>query len=483
MRRPGVGVLRRSGFRGISGVRGGGAPPFDPLTDPDLAGLWLAPPYGASAGAADDGTTLTVPDLGPNARHLTATGGTGRPAIAATGCAGKRAIDFSALVSGNAPLLNAAIGGDLVGETAVTVLHVTGIAAALPTAAFYARYGPGAGGDWYWRHVVPAVGRQDVEVIGTPNTVWYSTLRSDPCVFTGVRAAAFDVSLAMGKAMPVWKDGVPLVGAYNSDGGTPTTLASRTVYVGSNTNGTSPLKTPLGAMAIVKRVLSQPEIEQWTMWLRGVFDLGAPVRLLQSGDSITAADGWRRGVWDLYAADCAASLAQYGVHQPIGSGGLGATWQQNWHDGVSGTRVAQLATRMATTLASGSIFDPNAVMCLIGINDIILDGASAATVAAAWEALLIAIYDLRPTVKIKLMQLINNTSAAGAFTATVLAANALGPTAVANAIAARPGMLAEWVPSIYTVALADGTHPTTGPGGGYEAMAADYYPRIMSWAT
>jgi hypothetical protein len=454
-----------------SGIGGGGGAPvpaFNPLDDPDLVALWIA------KDASDDGTTLTLPDRSPNGFALAATGGSGRPSISATGFAGQQAIDFSSLASGWVPLQSAAIGAALNTRQQMTVINLLG-AVASPAAAFIMRYGASAAGDWYWRHTVPNVGQHDVNWFNSTATTYQTTMRCEPGSLPVCVAATFDGSLSSNKIGGVWRDGDwAMPGTYPANGAPTTTVGNKTLYVGANNTGTSPLKQPWGGAAIVRRVLSPSEIAQWTEWMRSQYSMGEPRRILFVGDSITAqASGYRRRIWDLYAADGAQPP---GKHQPIGGVGLGATYLQNYHDGVSGSRVATCTTRMATTLANPSAYDPHVVCLLAGVNNIILDSDSAADVAAEWEAFCTAVYDLRPNVKIKLISLINNSTGS-----IIQDANALGPAAVANAIAARPGMDAEWIDSIYTVPLSDGTHPTTGSGGGYELMGDAYYPLVMGW--
>lgn len=455
-------------LRGIPGVVDGpfGPSGFDPLADPDLVALWLADD------ASDDGATLTQPDRGPGGYHLTATGGSGRPSLASGGfVAGHQAINFASLASGWVTLSSSAIGAALTGGQKATVFSLLGPIAS-PAAGYVMRYGAAAAGDFWWRHSVPSTGQHDMAVVNTTIANRQSILRGEPASLPVIMAWTFDGSLASNKIVGVYRDGDWLMaGTTVTEGAPTTTMGNKTLYVGANSSGASPIKQPWGGGAVVKRVLTQAEIERWVAWFRSQHGMAAPRRILFTGDSITAAaTGWRKRVWDLYAAGSYAP----GLHQPIGPLGLGATYLQNYHDASSGSRVADCVTRLTTTLASGSAYYPHVVAMLAGVNDIILDAKTAAQVAAAWEAALVSIYDLRPDVKIKLLSLINNSVGS-----IIDAANALGPTAVANAIASRPAMQAEWVePWSLPVSLADGTHPDAA---GYSAMGDSIYPLVMTW--
>lgn len=476
--------LCRSLASSVLGPLNGGALPWDniqqaawtPLADPDLVALWLA------LDATDNGTTLTVPDRGPNGLSLTATGGSGRPSISNTGLANRKAIDFSSLAAGWVPLSSAGIGARLSARTAVTVLFLVGPGAAAAS-SFLMLYGTTAAGDMRWLYTQPSNGQHTASLYNGAgvHSVSQTTVNADKPAFETVWALTIDCSAGTHKISQVSVDSSALPGTWTADGG-PSAMASRAMYIGANSTGAAPFKQMWGGGAVVRRVLSATEIARWGAWMRGQYSMaGTPRRVLHSGDSIVAAaaTGWRKRVWDLYAADCLSGATAYGKYQPTGNTGLGAGWAQDYSSAVSGSRILDCQTRLTTTdLVSGTAFRlPDVVSLHAGINDIILDGASAATVAASWTTFLVACYDVAPTVSYKVVSMINNTGAA----ATVQAANALGPSAVADAIALRPALRAGWVDSIYTVPLSDGTHPTTGGGGGYEQMGDAYYPLIMSW--
>jgi hypothetical protein len=446
-------------------------PPFDPLIDPDLAGLWLA------LDATDNGTTLSVPDRGAGGYTLTATGT--RAQIDATGVAGLQGLDFSALVAGNGPLTSAAFGAAMVGGNQATVLAL--VTSTPTTGSYLLRYGAGGGGDWYARAHVTSPGQLNGAMVAGATCDLRSPLRSVILHAPKVVAVQFDGSLAVNQVAGVWQNGKNAGGAYATNGSAPASFANRTLYVCSNTNASLPFTGRWGGMAIVKRLLTATEIAQWSAWMRAQYSLGAPKQVLWVGDSLVgAAAGHRLYIVNAYNAE-RGGASPWGTYDQIGPAGLGTAYPEDWHDGVSGSTITTIGTRMATTLAAGSAYDPDIVaLSNCGTNDV-LANASAATIASRWETLLTTIYDLRPNVKIKLISLINHTSSEPR-TQVVIDANLLGPTAVANAIAARPGMLAEWVDGPYAITLADGTHPTTGAGGGYDTMGTALWPIVKAWS-
>lgn len=460
------------GYNGVIGYgRAAGGPSFNPVDDPDLAGLWLA------LNASDNGTTLTVPDLGLGGYHLTATGT--RPTIDATGVAGQRSINFSALAAGNTPL-SVAFGGALGGHQQVTVFSLVA-SETTNLASYLALYGLNSTGDWDFRynvgaHKAPSVRQFNPGGNCDLRTAALTAVTYSPKVLVGQTNAA----LIGNQAGPIWQSSKLCGSFYFTNAPNPATFGNKTLYAGSRSDGVTPYTGRWGGMAIVRRLLSQSEIEQWSTWLLQQYSCGPPKQVMWVGDSLTQAiGGYRLYVRDRYVEERGLSVA-WGTYEPIGPQGLGATYPENYHDGINGTDIVDMTTRMATTLAAGSAHNPDVVaLCNCGTNDV-LDDASAAVIASRWETLMTTIYDLRPTTKIRLISLINTTNSP-ARTQTTIDANLLGPSAVAAAKVSRPGMNAEWVDGPYTIALADTIHPTTGIGGGYDVMGTALWPFVKSW--
>jgi lysophospholipase L1-like esterase len=218
--------------------------------------------------------------------------------------------------------------------------------------------------------------------------------------------------------------------------------------------------------AVVKRVLTQAEVVQFGNYLRAQYGMGTPRRIMWVGDSLTS-PGQLAQFQAQYATDRAANPSVWGTYEATDA------------DGVAGSTITQISTRLNTSLAANSYRQPDVIALLnCGTNDI-LQGATAAQVATRWGSLLANVHSLRPGVPIKLLSLVKNTSNAGLYTQVVIDANALGPVTVANAIAANPGMTAQWVNNIYDITLSDGTHPSD-PAGEAE-MAAHLWPLIKTW--
>jgi lysophospholipase L1-like esterase len=426
-----------------------------------------------------------MPDRSPKGTNLTATGGSGRPSIGATAFAGQPGINFASMASGWAPLQSSAIGALITGKTALTEILLV-CYGTTQTAGYLSAYdtsSPGAG-DWRHLHRQPGAGQHQITWYGASNCTNTTPVAGDTITVHEVVSTVFDAA-ATHKVSRVNVDGALLPGTFSPDVG-PASFSNRTLKIGSAYNGASPTKAIIAGVAYVARALTDVEILQWGAWMRQQYGLAStPTRILHAGDSIVvgAADtgGWRRRSWEAYLVDCGTGAQRFGAYCPTGNI-AGTYFLPDFCSGVSGSTVASTVARLTSTdLVDGTGWKqpPHVLTFSAGINDIVVSGSSAATLAAAWESALASIYAASPTTKIKLMKLINNTMSGGIYSATVQAANELGPTAVANAIAAHPGMDAEWVDSIYSVSLsADGEHPDST---GYAQMAADYYPRITSW--
>lgn len=485
MRRAGVGPGRRIGFRGF----GGGRPAsFDPLADPDLAAMYIA------LDATDNGTTLTLPDRGPGGYTMTATGT--RPAIDETGFAGQRAIDPSVLVSGSSnPLSSAGIGAALTGKRAVTVVVLCGGGLPADASGYLLRYGGSGAGDFMLRSKVSNLGQLAVTNYqasgGTLANGGIAEGRTDddtePLVTPKALAFVIDGTKTDSSQVRVYhhraKEHVLVYPA--TQGTLGTTMSSRTLIVGSANGGVGRYMGRIAGLAIFARAMESAEIAPVMQWMRAQYGLGSATQIIWAGDSITGGTGTAEGnyrywIQQAYESARASDSSLWGTYEAIGPSGHGSLWPEDWLAGAAGSRTSVVTTALVDAVTTNGL-QPDIISPMIGRNDICLDDITAAQQASLWETLLVSVYDAYPAAKLKLRSLTRDTSSGGIFEPTILEANALGPTVVANAIAARPGMQAEWVIGPYDVATSDGTHPTAGDGGGHQALGYGLWPIVQGW--
>lgn len=442
-------------FKTVAGLASGGSA-FDPLVDADLAGLWVA------LDATDNGTTITVPDRSVNGYNMTATG-SDRPAISSTGfCNHKGLTSDQGTWKG---VSSSAIGAALSGGQQISIVCLLGNVTDPGSTRPFIKYGTGYAGCFDLDVKYTGRGQLRANFIqagGVTSCELKTIADSEVLTVPKTVAVTFNGSLGADQVRAYYQDGQLIPSAYANNGINACTFPNDTLNIANGFDGV------FAGCAVVKRVLTQSEVLQFSNYLRGAYGMGDPKQVLWVGDSLTNPSQLSR-VGAAYATDRAATPSLWGTYEAID------------HAGVAGETISQIQTRLTTQLASGTARQPTHILLFnCGTNDF-LQGATAAQLASRWEALLAHVYSLRPGVPIKLSSLVKNTASAGAFTQIVIDANTLGPSAVANAVAANPGMDAEWITNAYDIPLQDGTHPTQGVGSGEDDIAAVLWPQIKTW--
>jgi lysophospholipase L1-like esterase len=464
-RRPGAGHGRRSGFRGIGG---GGAPAFDPLDDPDLVGLWLP----ATGSATDNGTDLTVPNLVAGGAALIASG-VGRPTISATALDGYPGI---VTTGANVPL-KAAI--TLAGKSQATI-YIMAYESAQTTAWLW-EYGNGGNQSMTCLSHVSAGFNIFSRATsgGTPSSdsaPLNGSFASHPAVgcfrYNGARTTLEQRALTV--------DGLDATATY-VDINTTGNLSVGPLTVGNRFSGSGPYAGVIGAVAVVGREHTDAEEYQWRKYLQALVGLQSVVRVMWTGDSVTAGGGggtatWRRRVDTLFNAS--GGRRWYQQVGPV----VGASSPTFTHDRANaggGQRLDTQLSLLSTYFIGGSnrrIY-AEVIPIMLGTNDIAVSGVANSVVRTRYDAYLDALSARLPSALLIAQKILPRVDG---FAAQVVDWNANWHDAmVAAAVGRGINVISDdTLATLPGITYADGVHPSSVSS---DMMGDAIYPALQGW--
>lgn len=347
---------------------------------------------------SDDGTTLTWPNRVVAEGDATATGA-GRPAISTTACDGLPGLDFAS----HSVTLKATLSG-MAGATASTVivlLHYTGTAGG----CIY-RIGDA---EPYIRTLINNVSlwRYNVQRFTTDDsTIQY---RGREPIYASAICARHDAALGSGQDFPLWIDGdeMPVL-----VGDTPvvaaTALSTGVLYIGENgTAGSSRFQGAIAGIAVLRRALTDAEVETWTQWLRAECGFATAKDVMWLGDSITESDtvlraNWRKRIWDLYEAESAIDEVRW--YRARGAYKVAVpTWDFDYSHSTGGWLCATAEAALATQFV-GTRYQPDIVPMLIGTND--LNSGSVTDLLTAYGSLVDELHARLPNARLVAQKLL-----------------------------------------------------------------------------
>ena len=463
---PGNGLVARAWERMATTSRRGRA--FDPLATPNLVALWMAPD------ATDNGTTLTIPNRVSGGVPATSTGG-GRAVIDPTGLDGiSQGIDFTSATVG----LSANIGAAITGSKQLTVI------------CFAQDPSTTAGRLWTYNSGVQnaslnsngLAGRvfQSLRVATGGNRIVNS--RGRDLVFPRACIWRADIDAAT-EDYPLWLDGVPTpVASASGPTDTPGTFGSGTFWIGTSATGTLPLRGRIGAVAVIRRAITDEEATQWTTWLRAQFGFSRTFDVMWVGDSIQANSNvtyaqWRKVLWDEYeaAGDGMRFFRPVGPFSPAQP-----TWPQDFCMCQGGTTIPTHEGYLAT-FEVGTRYVPDIVPICLGTVDAVT--VDAATINARMSSFIDALRTRVPNALIVLKKIVPRTTGDAAqarvadwnnnyFAPLVVAKQALGYNIIGDTV------LHDLSPYTY-VEDPVGLHPDLAMS---TPMGEAMYPRLRAWA-
>jgi hypothetical protein len=251
------------------------------------------------------------------------------------------------------------------------------------------------------------------------------------------------------------------------------------LWVGTSPTATLPLQGHIGAVAVIRRAITDEEATQWTAWLRAQLGFSRTFDVMLHGDSIQANSNltyaqWRKVQWDEYEA------AGDGVRffRPVGpfSPAL-PTWTQDFCMCQGGTTIVTHEGYLAT-YDVGTRYVPDIVPICLGT----VDAASvdAATINTRMSSFIDALQARLPNALIVLQKIVPRDTGDAAetrvadwndnyFAPLVAAKQALGYNIIGDTT------LHDLSPYTYT----DGLHPDLAMS---TPMGEAMYPRLRTWA-
>ena len=441
----------------------GGA--FNPLATSDLVGLWMA------EDATDNGTTLTVPNRVSGGVSLTSTG-VGRPVINPTGLDGiAQGIGFASATVG----LSANIGAAITGSKQLTVICFA--QDATTTLGRLWTYHSGVQSAFLVNNGLAGRQIQSLRVATGGNR----TVNSRGRDFVFPRACVWRADIdAATEDFPLWMDGAPTpVTSATGPTDTPGTFGSGTFWVGTSATATLPLLGHIGAVAVIRRAITDEEATQWTTWLRAQFGFSRTFNVMWHGDSIQANSNatyaqWRKVLWDLYAADSGTPR----FFRPIGPFSPAVpTWTQDFCLCAGGTTIVNHEAYLAT-YEVGTRYVPDIVPVCLGTVD--ADTVDAATMDSRMSSFLDELATRLPSARIVLQKIVPRATGGAAETRVAdWNANYYAPL-----LAAKQGAgmniigdttLYDLAPYTYT----DGLHPDSAMA---TPMGTAMYAALRGWA-
>lgn len=212
----------------------------------------------------------------------------------------------------------------------------------------------------------------------------------------------------------------------------PGTQGMSDFFWGRSAAGTSPCTMSIGDIILVKRALTQPEMDALHTWFQYANHIGEPEQTffhlgasqdLGTGSTDTLGQRWRcfhsgpTGVpgtgWG-YQKVGGVWLQQVG---PLGS----RLWPGDAHGCQIGDNIAALKARALAQIGTGNVYQPDIVGGMAGGNNI-LAGDSAATVTAALQDLWNTVFTQLPTAAQVIRTVSNMGPAVGAPALAELAA-------------------------------------------------------------
>jgi hypothetical protein len=263
-RRPGFGVGRRRGFRGIGGPAVPSVPAYVPTDDADLV-LWLDAEL--SARTESGGVVDQWDDLSGNGYHATSTL-TARPAYNATGIGGA----YPALIfdGSNDKLLTPALAA-MAGAMGASV-YVVAIDSS--TAACYLlEYGSGGGvtipGSFSILPNIGNAGSLSFYAYGSGGfNFWRSNADTETLTPHKVIACSVDFSAAgASEIAPIQSNGTALAGSQTGANNSASGFVSLQLAIGAQVTGGSPTNCRIGAVLVYKRAHSDAEKLEVTEYL------------------------------------------------------------------------------------------------------------------------------------------------------------------------------------------------------------------------
>jgi hypothetical protein len=424
-----------------------------------------------AADATDDGSTLTVPNRVSGGAALERTSA-GRPVIDANGLDDlSQGIDFaSATVA-----LRASIGAALSGSAAATVIAFA--------------QDPGTTGGILWRYGtsfqtmflfynVTAARRFQSNRLAVEGTGVVNTIGRD-LVYPRCTAWRFDRDGAE-EDLPLWIDGTEAPDASRS-GPTSTTgtLSNGTFYGGGNSNDTSPFKGQIGGIAVIRRALTDAEVQTWTTWMTAAQGFASARDVMWVGDSITAHNNagysqWREEIQSLYDAEGDGVR----FYRPVGPYSPGnPTWGRDFCCAGGGLTTVTMLSQFSS-FSVGTRYQPAIIPVLLGTND--LASVDASTLEGRMDDLVDDLATRCPGALIVLQKLLPRTDNA-TYGARVTDWNDNYHDAfVATKAGEGVNIISDdTLSTLPGIAYVDGLHPAVASTG---IMGAAAYAALRAWA-